>query len=143
MLIFLDDWTNEIPDWYGHLRGTILNFHMDLSSSTLVRSCYLSSLLLFFHLILFVRMHMCRPHGDNEGIRFGSLEVLFQCVSLCTLLLCHFGTCTAIWISSGTEGREFCNHSWNLLWPLLMWRGFHGFALDCSLLFLLVVVGSF
>uniref|UniRef100_K4CDE9 Uncharacterized protein n=1 Tax=Solanum lycopersicum TaxID=4081 RepID=K4CDE9_SOLLC len=29
------------------------------------------------------------PHGDSEGIKFVSLEVWFQCLSFCTLLLCH------------------------------------------------------
>lgn len=38
-------------------------------------------LLLSCHLILLVLMHVCRPHGDREGIRFGNFKVLFQCVS--------------------------------------------------------------
>uniref|UniRef100_A0A0V0GHQ6 Putative ovule protein n=1 Tax=Solanum chacoense TaxID=4108 RepID=A0A0V0GHQ6_SOLCH len=38
-------------------------------------------LCLSHYLIWFVWMHVCRPHGNHEGIRFGNFKVWSQCVS--------------------------------------------------------------
>ncbi|KAL3347789.1 hypothetical protein AABB24_021438 [Solanum stoloniferum] len=116
---------DDISDCYGHLRNTQAQFYIFLWPEELLLLrclCYLSSpgsifLCLSCHLILFVWMHVCRPHGDHEGIRFGNFEVWSHCVSFpCAPCFCAI-LVLALALKFGYHqalARELNNLVWHL-----------------------------